>query len=160
MGESIGEGFTMETVTIERVIAAPAKDVFEWLADASNYPRATRVVLRQQLTTPGEDAPYGRNAVRQLLWVVGWFRERITSYDPPYEFGYLVERSFPPSRHEGGKLAFTEVSGGTRVVWTTTAEVRLPFAATLTRLLMKPGVTYIFGKVLDAAAAELTKASS
>ncbi|MEV6560313.1 SRPBCC family protein [Nocardia sp. NPDC051756] len=87
----------------------------------------------------------------------GWFRERITSYDPPYEFGYLVERSFPPSRHEGGKLTFTEVSGGTRVMWTTTAEVRLPFAAAITRAVVRPGVTYIFGKVLDAAAAELTK---
>lgn len=149
----------METITIERIIAAPIKDVFEWLADASNYPRGTWVVLRQQLAVPGEDAPYGRNAVRRLLWMVGWFRERITSYDPPHEFGYLVERSFPPSRHEGGKLTFTEVPGGTWVVWTTTAEVRLPFAVTLTRVLMRPTVTYIFGKVLAAAEADLTKGS-
>lgn len=150
----------METITVERVIAAPVKDVFDWLADASNYPRATRVVLRQRLATPGEDAPYGRNAVRVLTWTVGWFRERITSYDPPHEFGYLVERSFPPSRHEGGKLTFTEVPGGTRVVWTTTAEARLPFSATMTRILVKPGVTYIFGKVLEAAEAQLTKSST
>ncbi|MFD6160914.1 SRPBCC family protein [Nocardia sp. NPDC060256] len=149
----------METITIERVIAAPVEDVFEWLADASNYPRVTWVVLRQRLATPGEDAPYGRNAIRKLLWVVGWFEERITSYDPPHEFGYLVERSIPPSRHEGGKLTFTAVPGGTRVVWTTTAEVRLPFAATLTRVLVKPGVTFIFGKVLAAAEADLTKGS-
>lgn len=148
----------METITIERFIAAPVGEVFEWLADARNYPRATWVVLRQRLVVPGEDAPYGRGAVRQLVWVVGWFRERITAYDPPNEFGYLVERSFPPSRHEGGKLTFTEVAGGTRVVWTTSAEVRLPFAAAITRALVRPGVTYIFGKVLDAAAAELAKA--
>ncbi|WP_165968619.1 hypothetical protein [Saccharopolyspora elongata] len=34
-----------------------------------------RLVLRERLTEPGEDAPYGRNAVRTLTWAVGRFRE-------------------------------------------------------------------------------------
>ncbi|MEV0295056.1 SRPBCC family protein [Nocardia sp. NPDC050710] len=141
----------METITVERVVAAPIDKVFEWLAEADNYPRS-RVVLRERLVQQGDGAPYGRDAIRVLIWVIGWFRERITAYRPPHEFEYLVERSFPPSRHEGGRLTFTEVPGGTRVVWTTTAEMRLPFgAAAVTRLLVAPVISFVFGRVLAAA---------
>ncbi|MEV6769496.1 SRPBCC family protein [Nocardia sp. NPDC051030] len=147
----------METITVERFIAAPPKAVFEWLADSSNY-TSSSVVLRSRLSHPGETAPYGVGAVRALTWTIGWFRERITAYNPPYSFDYLVERSFPPSRHEGGQLKLTEVEGGTHVTWTTTGEMAIPFAAApLTRLLMKPTVVYAFGKVLAAADKALTR---
>jgi hypothetical protein len=84
----------MLTVSVERVVAAPVGDVFEWLSDASNYTRS-RFVLRERLVRRGEDAAYGLGAVRQLTWLFGWFRERITAYRPPHEFHYLVERSLP-----------------------------------------------------------------
>jgi uncharacterized protein YndB with AHSA1/START domain len=141
----------MQTISIERVVAAPIADVFAWLSDASNYTRSP-YVLRERLIRPGEDAAYGLGAVRQLTWVFGWFRERITDYRPPHELHYLVERSVPPLRHEDGLLTFTEVPDGTRVVWTTTVEMRLPVAAaTLTRLLGKPLIAHTFGNVLAAA---------
>jgi hypothetical protein len=102
-------------------------------------------------------AAYGLGAVRQLTWIFGWFRECITAYRPPHEFHYLVERSVPPLRHEGGRLTFTEVPGGTRVHWTTTVELRLPIAAAAApRLLGRPMIVYTFGRVLDAADAALT----
>jgi uncharacterized protein YndB with AHSA1/START domain len=143
------------TVSVERVVAAPMAGVFNWLSDASNYTRS-RFVLRERLVRRGEDAAYGLGAVRQFTWVFGWFRERITAYRPPHEFSYLVERSLPPLRHEGGRLTFTELPGGTRVHWTTTVELRLPIAAaTATRLLGRPIIVYTFGKVLDAADAAL-----
>ena len=146
----------METITVERTIAAPVADVFDWVATARNYPRSW-VVLRERLTTPGTDAPYGVGAVRILLWVIGWFRERITAYDSPHSFDYLVERSFPPSRHEGGHIEFTEVSGGTRVVWTTTGIVALPIGGAFAmRVIAKPFIVFVFGRVLDRAAVELT----
>ncbi|WP_067693396.1 SRPBCC family protein [Nocardia jejuensis] len=147
----------METIVVERVIAAPASEVFEWLADSSNYTRSS-VVLRSRLARTGEGADYGVGAVRVLTWVIGWFRERITGYDAPHEFTYVVERSIPPSRHEGGGLTFTGVAGGTRVVWTTRAEMAVPIlAGPLTRLLVKPVVRYSFTKVLAAAEAALTR---
>lgn len=150
----------MVTITVHRDIAAPIDTVFDWLSDAGNYTR-TRFVLRQRLVRPGEDAPYGVGAVRVLVWVIGWFRERITSYDRPHGFGYLVERSIPPSRHEDGRLAFTEVPGGTRVEWSTTAQIRLPVGAdAITRRVAAPVIRYVFGKVLDAAEAALTDAPS
>ena len=149
----------MLTVSVERVVGAPPADVFEWLSDASNYTRSP-FILHEHLVRRGEDAAYGLGAVRQLTWVFGTFRERITAYRPPHEFDYLVERSVPPLRHEGGRLMFTEVPGGTRVHWTTTVELRLPIAAaTATRLLGKPMLVYTFGGVLDAADAALASGS-
>jgi hypothetical protein len=147
----------MVTMTVDRVVRAPADEVFDWLADAGNYP-SSRVVLRARLVSAGAGAPYGTGAVRVLLWFMGWFRERITSYDRPRRFGYVVERSVPPARHEGGSLTFTEVEGGTRVVWTTTATVALPFGAdAVTRFVAAPVITWAFRRVLVAADAALAR---
>jgi uncharacterized protein YndB with AHSA1/START domain len=152
---SNGSGSEMQTVSVERVVAAPIAEVFEWLSDASNYTRS-RFVLHERLVERGQDAAYGVGALRQLTWVFGWFRERVTAYRPPHEFQYLVERSIPPVRHEGGRLMFTEVPGGTRVRWTTTVEMCLPFAAAAaTRLLGRPVIVYTFGKVIEAGGAAL-----
>jgi uncharacterized protein YndB with AHSA1/START domain len=143
-------------MTLERVVPAPAEDVFAWLADASNYPRS-RVVFWLRLRRPGEDAPYGTGAVRVLVWVMGWFRERITAYQPPHYFDYLVERSFPPSRHEGGRVSCTPSPAGTTVVWTTTARLAVPFIGDLvTRVVAKRVILWAFGRVLDTATRELT----
>jgi len=145
----------MQTISIERVVAASCAETFEWLADAGNYTRSPFVV-RARLVDRGQGAPYGAGALRELTWVFGWFRERITDYQAPHEFSYRVERSIPPVRHEGGRLTFAEVPDGTRVRWTTTVELGLPFAAaTVTRVAGAPFVTYTFGKVIEAAGAAL-----
>ncbi|SEC25435.1 Polyketide cyclase / dehydrase and lipid transport [Streptomyces sp. 2314.4] len=115
----------METMTVERVISAPVEEVFAWLTTTTHYTRSP-LVLRCRLTRRGESAPYGVGAVRSHLWLIGWFRERITHYDPPHATEYVVERSLPPSRHELGRMTFTEVDGGTQVCWTTRAEIPVP----------------------------------
>jgi hypothetical protein len=145
----------METVTVRRVIAAPVAEVFDWCATTTNYTRSP-FVLKARLARPGLGAPYGVGAVRLHTWLIGWFRERITAYNPPYDFDYVVDRSFPPARHELGRMTFTEVAEGTEVVWTTTSEVRLPFGAAITRVLVKPLIAHVFGGILDAADQALT----
>ncbi|WKX69584.1 SRPBCC family protein [Streptomyces sp. XD-27] len=141
----------METMTVERVIDAPIDDVFAWLTKTTNYTHSP-LVLRCRLTRRGEAAPYGVGAVRSHLWLIGWFRERITHYDPPYATEYVVERSLPPSRHELGRMTFTEVEGGTHVRWTTRAEIPVPFlGALLTRRLARPIITRTFRNILDTA---------
>ncbi|MFE4022298.1 hypothetical protein ACFXPZ_33695 [Streptomyces sp. NPDC059101] len=90
-------------------------------------------------------------------WLIGWFRERITVYNAPYDFDYVVDRSFPPARHELGRMTFTEVAEGTLVVWTTVCQVPAPFGAdAITRVLAKPVITHVFGNILAAADAALT----
>ncbi|WP_336049644.1 SRPBCC family protein [Streptomyces sp. CA2R101] len=146
----------METMTVERVIDAPIEDVFAWLTTTTHYTRSP-LILRCRLARHGESAPYGVGAVRNHLWLIGWFRERITSYDPPYATEYVVERSWPPSRHELGRMTFTEVDGGTRVRWTTRAEIPVPLLGTLlTRRLARPVITRTFRNILDTANTALT----
>ncbi|MGG2459250.1 SRPBCC family protein [Streptomyces sp. RGM 3693] len=146
----------METVTVRRVIAAPIADVFDWCATSTNYTRSP-FVLKARLARPGAGAPYGVGAVRLHTWLIGWFRERITAYNAPYDFDYVVDRSFPPARHELGRMTFTEVAEGTLVVWTTICQIPAPFGAdAVTRVLVKPVLTHVFGAILDAADAALT----
>jgi hypothetical protein len=141
----------METMTVERVVAAPIAEVFDWLTTTTHY-TSSPLVVRCRLTRPGQDAPYGLGAVRSHLWTIGWFKERITHYDPPYATDYVVERSFPPARHEVGRMTFEEVAGGTRVVWTTRAEIPVPLVGGfLTRRVARPVITRTFGNILDAA---------
>ncbi|MEV4505830.1 SRPBCC family protein [Streptomyces klenkii] len=147
----------METMTVERTIAAPIDEVFAWLTTTTNY-TCSPLVLRCRLDRRGEDAPYGVGAVRDHLWLIGWFRERITHYDPPYATEYVVERSLPPSRHELGRMTFTETGGGTLVRWTTRAEIPVPvLGAFLTRRLAKPIITRTFGNILSAADTALSR---
>ncbi|MFF4695083.1 SRPBCC family protein [Streptomyces chattanoogensis] len=141
----------METMTVERLIDAPIDEVFAWLTTTTNYTRSP-LVLRCRLTRPGRTAPYGVGAVRSHLWLIGWFRERITHYDAPHATEYVVERSLPPSRHELGRMTFTEVDGGTLVRWTTRAEIPLPLlGGLLTRRFARPIITRTFGNILNAA---------
>ncbi|MEV8022081.1 SRPBCC family protein [Streptomyces sp. NPDC086554] len=147
----------METMTVERVIAAPVEKVFAWLTTTTNYTRSP-LVVRCRLTRRGESAPYGVGAVRSHLWLIGWFRERITRYDPPYATEYVVERSLPPARHEIGRMTFAEVDGGTLVRWSTRAEIGVPLLGPLlTRRLARPIITRTFGGILDAAATALAQ---
>ncbi|MDH6132333.1 uncharacterized protein YndB with AHSA1/START domain [Kitasatospora sp. MAA4] len=147
----------METMTVERVIDAPIQDVFAWLTATTNYTKSP-LILRCRLTRQGAGAPYGVGAVRDHLWLIGWFRERITSYEPPYATEYVVERSLPPARHEIGRMTFTEVAGGTRVVWTTRAEIPVPLVGTfLTRHFARPIITRTFSNILAAADTALVR---
>ncbi|MFD9963532.1 SRPBCC family protein [Amycolatopsis sp. NPDC058986] len=146
----------METVTARRVIAAPIDEVFEWCATTTNYTRSP-LVVRARLARHGQGAPYGVGAIRLHTWLIGWFRERIADYQPPREFTYVVERSFPPSRHELGRMTFTEVPGGTQVVWTTRVGLPVPFGDALVRGIARPVVSRVFGRILDTAAAALTE---
>ncbi|MFC0844234.1 MULTISPECIES: SRPBCC family protein [Streptomyces] len=147
----------METMTVERVIDAPIDEVFAWLTTTTHY-TASPLVLRCRLARRGEGAPYGVGAVRSHLWVIGWFRERITRYEPPYATEYVVERSLPPSRHELGRMELSEVADGTLVRWTTRAEIPVPLVgAFLTRRLARPVITRTFRNILDTADRALTQ---
>jgi len=145
----------MQTITVERTIAAPIERVFDWCATTTNW-QSSKWVLRNKLVMPGRAAPYGVGAVRLHTWLVGRFYERITSYDPPHSYRYIVDRGLPPSRHDGGSMTFTEVPGGTDVVWSTSVEVAVPIGADLaTRLIAKPMLTHVFGQILNSCARDL-----
>jgi uncharacterized protein YndB with AHSA1/START domain len=101
-------------IHLEHKIAAPIDDVFDWLADPANLAVAP-LVLRAGWAD-GSSGP-GAGAVREVTGIGTWFREEITAYDRPHSYSYLILRSFPPFRHDGGTLTFTASSGGTQVEW-------------------------------------------
>ncbi|WP_418001772.1 SRPBCC family protein [Mycobacterium sp. PDNC021] len=146
----------METITVQRRIAAAPAAVFDWCADSTNY-EAIFWVLRDKLTRPGQNAPYGLGAVRVHTWLIGRFHERITAYEAPHSFDYVVDKSFPPSRHDGGTMTFApDGAGHTLVTWTTRVQVAVPVVAgPATRLLVKPVLQHVFRRILAACAEQL-----
>jgi uncharacterized protein YndB with AHSA1/START domain len=104
----------MVEIHLERTIAAPVDQVFDWLADPANLaaaPLALKAGYAKDSSGPGV------GAARQVVGVGTWFREEITAYDRPHSYSYLIVRSFPAFNHEGGTLTFTASGDGTHVDW-------------------------------------------
>jgi uncharacterized protein YndB with AHSA1/START domain len=110
----------MVQVRVERTIAASPERVFDWLADPANLTAAP--LFLKAGWAKGSSGP-GVGALREVTGVGMRFREKITAYDAPRSYSYLVVRSFPASEHEGGTLTLTPSGDGTRVEWVTTYAV-------------------------------------
>jgi uncharacterized protein YndB with AHSA1/START domain len=101
-------------IHLERTIAAPVDQVFDWLADPANLaaaPLALKAGYAKDSSGPGV------GAVREVVGLGTWFREEFTAYNRPHSYSYLIVRSFPPFNHEGGTLTFTASGDGTHVDW-------------------------------------------
>jgi uncharacterized protein YndB with AHSA1/START domain len=101
---------------VERTIAAPSDQVFDFLADPASLKGAPLVLSAKYAS--GSSGP-GAGAVRQVAGAAMWFREEYTAYDRPRSYSYLILRSFPVFKHEGGTLTFTPQGDGTHVDWDT-----------------------------------------
>jgi uncharacterized protein YndB with AHSA1/START domain len=106
----------MVEIHLERTIAAPVEQVFDWLADPVNL-AAAPLALKARWAK-GSSGP-GAGALREVIGVGTWFREEITAYDRPRSYSYLIVRSVPPFNHEGGTLTFTASGNGAHVDWLT-----------------------------------------
>ncbi|MET0453760.1 MAG: SRPBCC family protein [Mycobacterium sp.] len=104
----------MVELHVERTIAAPPERVFEWLANPASL-TAVPLVIRAGWVK-GTSAP-AAGAVREVTGIGIWFREEITAYDAPRSYSYLILKSFPVFRHDGGTLTFTPKGDGTHVDW-------------------------------------------
>jgi Polyketide cyclase / dehydrase and lipid transport len=107
----------MAKLHVERTIAAPADQVFDWLADPASL--TTAPLALKAAWADGSSAP-SVGALREVLGVGMWFREEITASDRPRSYSYRIIRSFPAFDHEGGTLTFTPSGDGTHVDWDTT----------------------------------------
>lgn len=106
----------MAAIHVEKTIAAPVEQVFDWLADPTNL--ASAPLALKAGYAKGSSGP-GTGAVREVIGLGMWFREEITAYDRPGSYSYLVIRSFPPGNHEGATLTFTAAGNRTHVDWRT-----------------------------------------
>ena len=109
----------MVEIHLQQTIDAPAERVFDWMTDPANLAAAPLVFNAGW--AKGSSAPRV-GAVRQVAGIGAWFREEITAYDRPHSYSYLIVRSFPSFKHDGGTLTFTASGGtgpGTHVDWLT-----------------------------------------
>lgn len=121
----------MKTVTVSRIIPAPRDRVFAILSDHAGYSRFPGI-RKSVLHEEGADHRNGTDALREIDAGRLWVMERITAYEQDARFDYLIIKSRPPIRHQGGSLRFADVDGGTEVVWTSTFGLAIPL---LNRLL-------------------------
>jgi uncharacterized protein YndB with AHSA1/START domain len=101
---------------VERTIAAPREQVFDYLADPASL-KAAALVFKAKYAK-GSSGP-AQGAVREVAGAGTWFREEYTAYDRPQSYSYLILRSFPVFIHKGGTLSFTPRGDGTHVDWDT-----------------------------------------
>jgi uncharacterized protein YndB with AHSA1/START domain len=142
----------MVEIHLERAIAAPVEQVFDWLADPANL-AAAPLVLKAGYTK--DSSGPGAGAVREVTGVGTWFREEITAYDRPRSYSYLIVRSFPPFNHDGGTLTFTASGDGTHVDWLTNYTHPALVGGRLLEALSRRLLRSSFAAILDACAEAL-----
>lgn len=106
----------MVEIHLEQTIGAPVEKVFDWMTDPANLAAAPLVFNAGWAR--GSLAP-AVGAVREVAGIGAWFREQITAYDRPRSYSYLIIRSVPSFKHDGGTLTFTASGDGTHVDWLT-----------------------------------------
>jgi hypothetical protein len=140
----------MFRIRVERLIRKDIDSVFDVLSDHGNYRRFPGIE-RSVLLEPGKPEENGEGALRCLGSGPVEFYERITRYERPTRFDYLIERSKPlPFKHEKGTLLFVPEGGSTRVVWTSEGHIDVPLLGKLVfdRLVERRG-TLLFGRLLE-----------
>lgn len=139
---------TLEHIVVERTINAPIEAAYDWCTETTNW-QASPLILRNRLKRAGNSERWGAGSTRSHLWLIGWFLEEITASDRPRSHSYIVVKSLPPLRHEGGTMAFAAVPEGTKITWDTTAEAKLPVGAALfTKRVAKPLLSRVFDQIL------------
>jgi uncharacterized protein YndB with AHSA1/START domain len=130
----------MKTVTVTRTLNAPIEQVFDVIADHANYKQFPGI-RDSKLVREGRTEKNGVGAVREIDAGKAWFQEEITAYERPRRLDYLIVKSRPPLKHEGGSVRL-EPDGpdGARckVTWTTTVGVNLPLIGGLLDKVLMP----------------------
>ncbi|SOX52702.1 SRPBCC family protein [Mycobacterium ahvazicum] len=106
----------MVEIHVERMIAAPLEQVFDWLADPVNLAAAPLVL--KGYWAKGTSGPEP-GALREVIGIGTYFREEFTAYDRPHSYTYKIVKSIPPFKHDGGTLTFTAAGDGTHIDWLT-----------------------------------------
>ncbi|OBJ00748.1 polyketide cyclase [Mycobacterium sp. 1165196.3] len=144
----------MVQIHVERTVAAAPQRVFDWLTDPANL--TTAPLLLRAGWADGSSGP-GVGAVREVTGLGVWLRERITAYEPPHNYSYLVVRSIPASNHEGGTVTITSSGDGAHVDWETAYTVPASGGGKVTEAVTSPLFRWTFRAILDHCARALER---
>ena len=107
----------MAVVRVESTIHAAPERVFQVLTDHEGYGKLPG--LNAFLIEEGSPDRNGVGAVRSLGGGPVAMHERITLFEPPTAYEYLIIGGTLPMDHRGGRVEVQPVDGGAHVVWTT-----------------------------------------
>jgi hypothetical protein len=125
---------TMQTVSMRRSVAAPIDEVFDWIADGTNWASVPGMFYSRVQPADGPD-PNGVGSIREFASVASKITEVVTGFERPRYMSYKALSMIPRIEHAGGSITFQEIPGGTEVFWTTTFRMTAPvFSGLLTRL--------------------------
>ncbi len=149
----------MRCVQVSVHFNAPIEQVFEAVSDHERFLSARNI--RTKLLQEGASERNGLGCVREVA--VGrraWYVEEITAWEKPAYFEYTIRRASMPIRHEGSRLSFTAVEGGTDVQWTSRFTIPFPLAGGFLGMMAARLYTKAFTGFLSAAKVQLDAAVS
>lgn len=131
------KGTTMQTAIMRRTIAAPVDEVFDWIADGTNWASVPGMFYSRVRLADGPE-PHGVGSIREFASPGSKVTEVVTAFERPRYMAYKAISTIPRIDHEGGSITFQEIPGGTEVLWTSTFQLKAPvFAGVLTRLFVR-----------------------
>lgn len=116
----------MIKIEVDEFLRAPIDAVFEQLVDHENY-ASFDGVSSSKLTRRGDVERNGIGAQRRVRLGAAVLWEDIVGFERPTLFEYRIVKMMPPLiRHVLGRVSLSSTGEGTRVVWTSELELRVP----------------------------------
>jgi len=145
----------MKTIVVTKTINAPIEDVFDAYTDHERLADLP-MVISAEVVVPGKTEKNGLGAVRVVNGGLIMLREEITAFERPHLMEYRIRESRPASKHDLGRVEFTETPDGTKVTWTTVFGVRLPLVGTAIEPAFSMAFRTIFAMTLNQVAKRAT----
>lgn len=119
----------MKSVHVEHEYALPPDEVFRRIGDHERFLSGKGLVCR--VVVSGQSELGGVGAIREVRGGGIYFRETITAFEAPRILAYRIEKfrlyGLPLGfHHEGGDMVLQATDRGTRLVWRSRFEIRIP----------------------------------
>jgi len=132
--------------TVE-VVYASARSVPALFAELADHDRLRRVFgVPVRRIRDGESEINGVGSVRRLGVGPLGFEETVTAIEPDRSIEYRITRGGGPVRNHRGRLEFSSVGGGARVIWTIDYD-SLPIVGTALQAVLSRVIKRGLGKL-------------
>ncbi len=135
-------------IHVNALFNAPIDEVFESISDHPQF--LSGGGLQCQLLQTGDTETNGKGAVRMISSPKIQFEEKITAFNAPKHYAYLITSTQPhvPIKHIKGWLDFVSVGEQTQVDWHSHFEVSTFLVGPVIGWVMKRQLSKVFHKRL------------
>jgi hypothetical protein len=153
-------GRRMRHVRVELHIDAPVERVFDAVSNHEVFLSSAAAGMKTTVLGPGSAERNGLGCMREVrIGRRARYVEEITAWHRPSSLEYTIRETSLPLRHEGSRIALTEASGGTDVVWTSRFEITVPILGRFLGVRAERRFAKGFTDLLLAAKARLEAAA-